>query len=238
MSVTTFLLDLDDTLLGNSMSKFLPAYFATLQKRLSQTIKGKELQQEMIASAQVVQANQDPTLTNLDVFITDFAQRVDTNVEEVRALLTDFYQKDYPHLQQYTTFRPEAPQVVDYLLTANYSVVIATNPLFPATAIEQRLAWAGIDGRPYALVTTMENSHFSKPNPRYYQEILTKIGSQAQATWMVGDDPENDIEPAGQLGLKTWWVTTPHQSPAATATTPNKQGSLAQFLTWLKQGCP
>jgi len=235
LSPTTFLLDLDDTLLGNSMSKFLPAYFTALQKRLSQIIKGKDLHQEMIASAQVVQTNQDPTRTNLDVFITDFAQRIETDVEEVRALLTAFYQKDYPRLQRYTTFRPEAPQVVDYLLTANYSVVIATNPLFPAMAIEQRLAWAGIDGRPYALVTTMENSHFSKPNPRYYREILNKIGSPAEATWMVGDDPENDIEPAGQLGLKTWWITD-HQSPAATAATPYKQGSLAQFFTWLKQG--
>ena len=31
MTITTVLLDLDDTLLGNPMAKFLPAYFAGLQ---------------------------------------------------------------------------------------------------------------------------------------------------------------------------------------------------------------
>ena len=97
--------------------------------------------------------------------------------------------------------------VREVLSDEGYRVVIATNPLFPATAIEQRLDWAGVRDFPYALVTTMENSHFSKPNPRYYEEILAKIQSAPETTWMIGDNPTNDIIPARTLGLKTWWIT-------------------------------
>jgi FMN phosphatase YigB (HAD superfamily) len=55
---------------------------------------------------------------------------------------------------------------------------------------------------------------------------------------MVGDDPENDIEPAQALGLKTWWITdaAPNLSPDKLKIIPDNQGSLADFLGWLKQG--
>lgn len=235
LTVTTVLLDLDDTLLGNPMSRFLPAYFAALEQRLSHFMVGRDLRQMMHASVQVLQANQNPQVSNIEAFMADFVRRVGVPAEDIQQALLLFYKEDYPHLRQYTARRPEAREVVQYLLNKGLKVVIATNPLFPATAIEQRLAWAGIDHLAYTLVTTMENSHFSKPNPRYYQEILAKVDSLPEFTWMVGDDPKNDIIPAHQLGLKTWWVADAAQNnPQPSYCT--KKGTLAEFLTWLKSG--
>ncbi len=235
MLPTTFLLDLDDTLLGNDMNRFLPPYFAALHKRLRQFIGGQDLQQMTVASIQVMRANQDPTVTNMVAFLTDFTRRIGQPIEVIQPALDALYREDYPRLQQYTTFWPEARVVVRRLLASGCQVVIATNPLFPATAIEQRLAWAGVSDFPYALVTTMENSHFTKPDPRYYQEILTKVNSSPETTWMVGDNPENDIAPARALGLKTWWITNnTHSLKAQPGPACDRQGSLSNFLAWVE----
>ena len=232
MSRLTFLLDLDDTLLINPMDRFLPAYFALLEQRLSGFIGEQPLRQLMFRSVQVMQTKADPTLTNLAAFMADFAQRLGVSIEAIQPTIEAFYRDDYPHLQQHTLSRPEAKEVIIHLLDQGHQVVIATNPLFPATAIMQRISWAGVHDFSYALITTMENSHFCKPDPRYYLEILDKVGAAPKTTWMVGDDLENDILPARSLGLKTWQITS---SPTA-SNHAHQQGSLADFLSWLKGG--
>ena len=232
MSQLTFLLDLDDTLLINPMDRFLPAYFALLEKRLSGFIGEQPLRQLMFRSVQVMQTKADPTITNLAAFMADFAQRLGVSIETLQPTIEAFYRDDYPHLQQHTLSRPEAREVITYLLDQGHQVVIATNPLFPATAIMQRISWASVHDFSYALITTMENSHFCKPDPRYYLEILDKVGAVPETTWMVGDDLENDILPTRSLGLKTWQITS---SPAV-GNHADQQGSLADFLLWLKGG--
>lgn len=232
--ITTVLLDLDNTLLGNDMKTFLPPYFAALQRRMQNLAGEQDLQTLMYASTQAIQANEDPAVDNLTAFMVDFSQRLGQPAGVIQALLETLYQEDYPHLQRYTTRRAEAAQVIRRLFDDGLTVVIATNPLFPAVAIEQRLQWAGIADFPYALVTTMENSHFSKPNPRYYRAILDRVGSAPGESWMVGDDPVNDIAPARIVGLKTWWITAggePETGPAC-----DRQGTLAEFLRWVEEG--
>ncbi len=149
MTNTTFLLDLDNTLLGNDMNKFLPPYFALIHKRLEPFANGKDLQQILIDSVQTAIANQDPTVTNITAFMADFTKRLGCPAETLQPVLDAFYQQDYPQLQRFTTRRPEAQRVIRHLLAAGCRVVIATNPLFPATAIQQRLEWAGISGFPW-----------------------------------------------------------------------------------------
>ena len=232
MATKTFLLDLDNTLLGNDMATFLPPYFDALQRSLQALADGQDLKASMIASVRVMQANQDPNLTNYEAFMADFVRRIGQPRAMVEASVDSFYANDYPALQRYTQLRPEARQIILQLQQQGRTAVIATNPLFPATAIEQRLAWAGIDDLPVALVTHMQNCHFSKPNPGYYTEILAKIEAQAESTWMVGDDVVNDIEPARSLGLKTWWITDePEHNRGGPS---DRQGSLSDFLVWLK----
>jgi HAD superfamily hydrolase (TIGR01549 family) len=232
LSRHTFLLDLDDTLLINPMDRFLPAYFALLEKRLSGFIGEQPLRQLMYRSVQVMQTKADPTVTNLAAFMADFAQRLGVSIESIQPTIEEFYRDDYPHLQQHTLSRPEAKAVITHLLDQGHQVVIATNPLFPATAIMQRISWADVHDFSYALITTMENSHFCKPDPRYYLEILDKVGATPETTWMVGDDLENDILPARSLGLKTWWIN----SNPVTDAHADQQGNLVDFLSWLKGG--
>ncbi len=45
-----------------------------------------------------------------------------------------------------------------------------------------------------------------KPDPHVFQYALEKLGASPSDTWMVGDDLEYDIRPAGELGIGTVWV--------------------------------
>lgn len=233
MNISTVLLDLDNTLLGNSMDDFLPAYFAALSQYFSQHIDAGMLQPRMVEAVQAVQANQNPMVNNLTAFMDRFRPHIALEPATLDHLFETFYEQEFPTLRAVTSFRPAARQIVETLLAAGIKIVIATNPLFPEMAIRQRLNWAGLSDCPFEMVTTMENSFGVKPQLRYYQYILDQTGSDASTTWMVGDDLELDIAPANQLKLKTWWITDhlpepPRQCPPICTAC----GSLEAFLDW------
>jgi putative hydrolase of the HAD superfamily len=45
-----------------------------------------------------------------------------------------------------------------------------------------------------------------KPDTKFYELALQKLGTSADATAMVGDSFERDILPAKALGMKTYWM--------------------------------
>jgi FMN phosphatase YigB (HAD superfamily) len=95
-------------------------------------------------------------------------------------------------------------------------VAIATNPMFPRIAVEERLAWAGVpvEQFDYALVTTYENMHATKSHLAYYREILEKLGRRSGECLMVGDNWKMDIVPASAVGLQAYWVTEESKLPS------------------------
>jgi HAD superfamily hydrolase (TIGR01662 family) len=229
------LLDLDDTLLDNDIERFLPPYLAALGRRMVRFASPDKLTQMVLASTRAMLANQDPTVTNQQAFEADFFPCLGHPEAEVRPLIRTFYEDDFPALKRYTKRIPEARSLVQALMDRGYDLVIATNPMFPRRAIEHRLSWAGVFDFPYKLVTTYENSHFCKPNPRYYQEILDKLDCPPAQALMVGDDFGNDIQPAAQVGLHTYWITGATGDGNNVAYS-GQRGSLADCLHWIQLG--
>jgi HAD superfamily hydrolase (TIGR01662 family) len=228
------LLDLDDTLLDNDMGRFLPPYFSALGQRMAGFVAPDRLVEMLLASTRVMMQNQDATITNQQAFNAHFFPRLGYAEPEVRPVIHSFYEQDYPKLKAYTRPRPEARPLVQAIFDQGYAVAIATNPMFPLRAIEQRLEWAGVLDFPFKLVTSYENAHFCKPNPRYYREIVDKLGCRPQEAMMVGDDTGNDIEPALQIGLHTYWIT--NHSADESFSYAGLRGSLAECLAWVQAG--
>ena len=85
--------------------------------------------------------------------------------------------------------------------------MLATNPLFPKVGIEARLGWIGLTCDDFSLVTTYENMHYCKPNPKYYETILNKFNLNAERCIMIGNNVEEDIISAKSIGLDTYLVT-------------------------------
>ena len=85
-------------------------------------------------------------------------------------------------------------------------VALATNPIFPRIATEQRIRWAGLAPEDFVLYTTYENSPFCKPNPDYYREVARTLGVQPEECLMVGNDATEDLA-AREAGMDVFLLT-------------------------------
>jgi FMN phosphatase YigB (HAD superfamily) len=213
--IQAILFDLDDTLLGNDLDRFLPAYFSLLGDHAAHYLARDAFLAELMAGMKAMIKSTDPALTNRAVFWQGFEARTGLDSDELEAFFYFFYSNKIRQLEKQTEKRPFAARLVQHCLDNDLDVVIATNPLFPLVAVETRLAWAGlpVDSYDFALVTVYENMHAAKPNPAYYAEILQKIDCAPENALMVGNDWENDIVPARSLGIHTYWLAAQEAVP-------------------------
>ena len=228
--LSTILLDLDDTLLDNQMEQFIPAYFQRLGEYMSASFPADKFIRELIVGSQQMLENTDPRVTLEKAFADYFYPALGITAEDVEEQLYNFYMQDFPSLKPVTGIRPSARPVVESLLNKGFEVVIATNPLFPKVAIEERLRWANLapEELPFTILTSYETFHFTKPKLAYYAEILGQLGRKAHEVVMVGNDPELDLDPAQALSMRVY-----HISDDAEGEYP--AGNLEDMLQWVDQ---
>lgn len=224
------LIDLDDTLLDNRMEVFLPAYFQRLGAHLSGQIDPGRMLSELLSGSQKMLENLDPNRTLERVFADHFYPALGFDEALLREQIEEFYRLVFPELKAFTHQRPEAQDFVEDLSGRGWDIAVATNPLFPSLAVEQRLNWAGFpDPRThFQLITTYESFHFAKPHPEYYAEILAHLGVAPFEAVMIGDDPDLDLIPASLLGMGSFHLS---QNPAAEFA----GGDFPAALDWLEQ---
>ena len=232
VTVRAVLFDLDDTLLENNMDRFLKGYFGLLAPHVAHLVPPDKFIPALLAATHTMVEHADLAVTNQQAFIADFFPRVGRTAEEMMPVFDDFYATQFGKLRHLTHSRPEARAAVQAAFDAGCDVVIATNPLFPETAIRQRMEWADVGDFPYKLVTSYEAVHSAKPHTRYYAEIVRRLGREPGECVMVGDDWHNDIAPAAHAGLRTYWLNTADDAPS---NLPTVRGTLAQFDEWLAQ---
>jgi FMN phosphatase YigB (HAD superfamily) len=236
----TLLLDLDDTLLTTRIDAFIAAYLELLGNFLSQRIavKGDAIIHHLMAATRKMIHNDLPDRTLEETFDQAFYPALGIPRPEIQQDIDRFYADYFPRLKTITTPRPEAIQLVDKAFKKGYQVVVATNPLFPRTAIVQRLDWAGLSPAryPFALITSYEDFHFTKHNPAYYAEILARLGCPAQPAWMVGNDPDLDIQPAAEAGISTYWINPGMPADEQQHHGCMPCGSLLDFCEWIDRG--
>lgn len=206
--IQALLLDLDDTLLGNHVETFMKGYFSLLSDYARPLFDESTFMPHLIQSTQAMIRDTDPAVTNAENFWRSFEGLTGGRRDELEPFFHRFYETQFEQLRPSTVLRPAARALIQAAFDRDLAVVIATNPLFPRSAIEQRLAWAGIPvgEYDYALVTTYENMHAAKPQSAYYREILAVVGCRPQQALMVGDDWKNDIAPAASIGINTYWI--------------------------------
>ena len=87
-----------------------------------------------------------------------------------------------------------------------FRVAVTTSPYFPRIATESRLRWCGLEPSEFEHYSTFEDYNYCKPNPRYYEQFLKRIGCSAEECLMVGNDVEEDMI-AEKLGMKVFLIT-------------------------------
>lgn len=203
--INTFLFDLDGTLLPMDMSYFEKQYFGKLAQKLAGYFKPDALVKYIWKSTGEMIKNTGGVLTNKEVFFRDFKSSTGGNIDLLYPLFDEFYIKEFKELRPLFPCEPYIVKAVELLKARGYTVVVATNPIFPMEAIKERIRWAGLKAEEFKYITSYENMHYCKPNVEYYSEVLRIIGCQPEECIMVGNDVEEDLT-ASKIGIKTYLI--------------------------------
>jgi len=201
--------DLDGTLCRFSQDDFINNYF----KEISKVFAGLDLDPEasvkgVWAGTKAMVLNDGSTLNThrfWDAF-SEFMNVPDEQRKAVEAACDSFYTNEFNNVKSIVEHSEIPVRLVREMASRGYSIILATNPLFPPCAVDTRLDWVGLDKSDFVLITHYENSSFCKPNPEYYREILSKAGKSPEQCIMIGNNPAEDMVAAG-LGAEVFLVT-------------------------------
>lgn len=233
----TLLFDLDDTLLQNSMSSFLPVYLGGLSDHLGSFKLDFDIQRAVLEGTQYMIRNMDPAITLEESFDTYFYPRLGVEKKDLQKDINHFYQNIFPEFAYITKPIAAAQSLIAKLAKNDVNLVIATNPLFPLPAVLYRLNWAdlGADPQRFSLITSYEQFHFAKPNPAYYAEILAHLGWPEGPIAMIGNDWELDILPAEIIGLPTFFLGKPPEGDLSSRHRLSSQGGWNELNNWIDE---
>ena len=204
------LFDLDGTLLDIDLDSFFSEYFAALGPVLAEALGRPEDVRaglDAVLDGTRAMSMPHPERTNREAFNARFHELTgaDLDMEGYAAPLERFYRDVFPTLRGSMGPREGARAAVQTALDLRLKVAVATNPIFPRSAVLERMRWAGIDDLPVQAITTYENMHTAKPNPAYFLETAKLLGVEPAEALMVGDDRVLDMV-AADVGMKTFFV--------------------------------
>lgn len=228
--------DLDGTLLPMEYEPFFRAYLKSIAGFCANLLNPHLFIEYLLDSTEKMLQN-DGLETNEEVFMRYFLPQIGYGKDEVYPLLEDYYATDFKKLKDYTKPSDLAPKIIESALAAGWDVVLATNPLFPLTAIKERMRWAGIDNFSWLHITSYETSRFCKPNLSYYQEIIQLLSLKPQDCWMIGNDCHEDMV-AKKIGFRTYLVKDCLIKKDENFCKPDQEGTLAELLSFVNNGMP
>ncbi len=224
----TLLLDLDDTLLETNTEVFVPTYYSALAENLSDLIPPDAMLGALRTGVKQMMLSHDPARTLQQVFEAEFYPRLDVASEPLRQRLMRFYREVFPTLGSATRQRPGARELVDWAVAAGHHVALATDPLFPLVATEERVRWAGLDPARFELISSFETFHFTKTHPAYFAEMLGRLGWPDEPVVMAGNDVERDLRTAARLGPDHLSRRDGRKRPY------DRSGNLADLRQWIE----
>lgn len=240
--MNTVLFDLDGTLLPMNTDEFTETYMKSLAAKMQELgYDAKRVIDGLWLGVKAMTEN-DGYITNEECFWKVFEAYMCPEEKKMQPrqrlkferALTKFYNTDFAVARFNTRPTAIAKECIDVLKDKGYQIVIATNPIFPAVATLQRLSWAGIDEDDYILVTTYENSCFTKPNLSYYRRLLQTIDKDPEDCLMVGNDVHEDMC-AFKLGMDVFLLDECLINKYEEGTMEYKRGGWKEFRQFVNE---
>jgi FMN phosphatase YigB (HAD superfamily) len=197
--------DLDGTLLHFDMQRFIDRYLKLIIPHFTDTREPRRIPEFILHGTNLMLKNDGQRL-NADVFLEYFSRQVELPVDEVWQRFLHFYQTDFGSLAEITRAEKQVKILLEAAVAGEYRLVLATQPVFPLVAIQQRLKWAGLAAVPFTLITHIENMHACKPSLFYFREILEYLQARAGQCLMIGNEVETDMA-SRHAGIRTFFLT-------------------------------
>ncbi len=232
--IRAVLFDLDGTLLQVSMEKFIPAYIRGLGAHLEDLVPMDRFAEVARLAVDRLFISPAEDSTNEEHFLETIEAGTGIPPELYRQRLQNYCGNGMAALAPLIEEAPLGREVVELCHRRGLPVVLATNPVFPASVIEARVQWGALDGLPFHSVTSYENSFFCKPDPRYYQKIADELGVAAGECLMVGNDTRFDLG-AKEAGMQTYLVDTYLVDRAPASWRPDFRGNHEALLDFVRE---
>lgn len=200
------LFDLDGTLLPMNEDEFTKGYFGLLCKRLAPFGYDKESLVKTIWAGTKQMVTNDGSKTNEEAFWDTFASVYGKDKLNDKAQFDDFYLTDFKKAQVFCGKNKYAKDIVDFARKKGLKTILASNPVFPKDGMVTRLGFVRLAEKDFDYISGYEVSHYSKPNPKFYQEILDSNDLKANEVIMFGNSESEDYEPATACGIKCYLV--------------------------------
>ena len=204
MAITTVLFDLDGTLLPMDQDHFVKMYFGLLAKTLTPS-DPEALIKAVWVGTKAMMTN-DGSKTNEDAFWDTYCQLLGEDRRADEPAFRSFYENQFELVRNACGFNPKAAETIALVKSKGMKAVLATNPIFPRVATQARARWAGLNLDDFELYTTYEDYSHCKPDPRYYQAVLDRLGLKPEECLMVGNDATEDVA-AAKLGIQVFLLT-------------------------------
>jgi FMN phosphatase YigB (HAD superfamily) len=231
--IDTLLFDLDGTLLQMRQDQFIQEYL----RKLARVFAGLELDVDTAVKAlwagTGAMVSNDGSVLNSDRFWQLFASVLglsDIQREAVEIACDRFYSEEFDSIQSILLNDDLGlpGQLIKLMKARGYSVVLATNPIFPLSAVITRLSWINLKVEDFEFVSHYANSSFCKPNLEYFSEILQTIQKTATSCMMIGNNPREDMC-CGDLGMETFLVTDCLENESEVDISAFRHGSLVEL---------
>lgn len=187
--------DYDGTLVKNSEEKFMKTYFSILSRKVKLPVE--KIFNLVMDSIYEITKIEDPSKNLFERFLESISKKTGKSKDYWYNIFLDFYKNEFDELRKIIKVNKK---LTNFIKNSNYKFIFASNPLFPEIAVKKRIDFANLSPENFFYIATMENSHYAKPNPKFFAEILEKIGVAADKCLMIGDT-END-KASEKVGIK------------------------------------
>lgn len=238
--------DLDGTLLAMDVPDFLERYFDQLRHCARDCGFNDAVMVDMVAIGFSAMGSHDPGVTNEQAFwqsaweylshlLEKGEKHLPESLQALKALVATFYDDYFYQVGSHLPVMAEAEEVVATLDEAGYPLYLTTMPLFPVSAVRDRLAWAQVNPDHFTRITTWDNSTSVKPMHAYYRENLMAAGAldTPERVLMVGNNTRDDMACLG-VGMDGFLVTNLLINDAYLDLQQLQHGTLADLLGYVR----
>jgi len=142
--------------------------------------------------------------TNKERLLDIFSKHLGLKYEDAETAVFKSMMEVFPTLKSHFGKIPGAAKFIEWA-KENYTLTLATNPVWPIELVHMRMRWGGIDPSDFRSITTSDRMHACKPTRDYYEELLEQEKFKAEDCLLIGNERKMDL-PATRVGIAVFLV--------------------------------
>lgn len=198
--------DLDGTLLPLDEEAFTNVYFHLLYEKVKSIGYEKDKLINTIWQGTKKMYANDGSTSNEEVFWNEFKRVYGEEKINDKKLFDEFYSNEFKKLKAICQDNFYAREIIDFCHKNGLDTYLTTNPIFPLEGTKTRMSFINLTVDDFNLVTSYENSSYTKPNPKYFSKILKDYNLNPNEVILFGNNTLEDGDCAYECGIKCFLV--------------------------------